>query len=168
MFYQLVHNSQLAQQQSPLSSKNQTPNPTIVRFMSPFQVSQLGQTCSLVPDVRQMLVSLCVCWGRRESVSSTQQSACGATVHALGRPGAGSRPAGCRPWVVVLGLGRTVVQQGRHVPSVRGESWAPSGRAWAPGRGAGPGVDGGPAGAARARWRGRGPGPMRRHAGAPP
>lgn len=133
MFYQLVHNSQLAQQQSPLSSKNQTPNPTIVRVMSP---SSSHSSATLAPW-SQMFArcwSACVSAGAEGSQSAALSSpraepprtrwAARCLVPVRGRVQA----PGSWCWA----LGRTGVQQGGARPSVRREL-APSGgrpRSW--------------------------------------
>lgn len=119
MFYQLVHNSQLARQQSTLSSKNQPPNPTIVRFMSPFKVSRPGQTCSLVPAVCQVSVSPCLLG---QKGASQQHSAGRVRWGGLG-PGPVGQDAGSRSW--------------RWAGAARGP--AGEARAWWPGRGLGRG-----------------------------
>ena len=99
-----------AQQQSTLSSKSQAPDPTVVRLTFPFKMSRPGQTCPLVPGVRQVSVGLCLL-GQK---GAGQQRSAG-----CGRPSAGSHRLGHRPRVMALGLGRTGVQQGRRMPGVR-------------------------------------------------
>ena len=115
MLYQLVQNSQLAQQQSTLSSKNQAPDPTVVRLMFPFKMSRPGQTCSLVPGVCQVSVGLCL----------------------MGQKGAGQQhSAGCvRSCPTHTGTGEMQPRSlGGPVPGPMGQGAGPGSWRWAWGR----------------------------------
>lgn len=121
MFYQLVQNSQLAQQQSMLSSKDQAPDPTIVRLTSPFKMSRPGQTCSLVPGVHQVSVGLCLL-GQK---GAGQQHSAGCVRSRPARAGAGKT----QPWSL-----------GGPVPGPIGQGAGPGSWRWAWGGWGSPGA----------------------------